>query len=101
MQTLDAVAGAAGAVLVLYVLYDVFTAVVVPRPTRRGLLPSRFLIRSSWRIARAVGVRMPSVEKREKLLGVFAPSTLVSLLIMWITGEIAGFALVIHALRFD
>jgi Ion channel len=101
VQPIDAVEGAGGALLVLYVLYDVFTAVVVPRPTNRGQLPSRYLVRVSWKIARAVGVRMPTVEKREQLLGVFAPSTLVALLTVWIAGEIVGFALIVHALSFD
>ncbi|HEV1996682.1 MAG TPA: potassium channel family protein [Candidatus Dormibacteraeota bacterium] len=101
MQPFAAVAGVVGALLVLYVLYDVFTAVVVPRPTNRRFLPSRLLIRTSWRVARAIGVRLPTVEKREQLLGVFAPSVLVGLLATWILGEIVGFALVVHALAFD
>ena len=99
MSPLGVLEAAAGLALVLYIVYDVFTAVVVPRPTGRGILPSRLLVRGSWRIARAMGVRMPSIARREQLLGVFAPVTLVALLAMWIAGEIIGFGLVVHALN--
>ena len=90
-----------GAALVLLVMYDVFVAVVVPRPTRRGLSPSRLLIRTSWRIARGIGVRSGTVQRREQLLGVYAPSALVALLVMWILGEVIGYSLIVHSLSFD
>jgi hypothetical protein len=92
---------AAGAFLVFVILYDVFVVVVVPRPIRRGVRPSRVLIRTSWRLARGIGVRTKTVAQRERLLGVFAPSALIALLAMWILGEVVGFALIIHALSFD
>ena len=95
------VEGAAGAVIVIVVLFDVFNAVVVPRPTRRRLSPATLLTRTSWRAWRATGVRMRGANRREQFLGVYAPTLLVALLVMWIAGEIVGYGLLIHALNFD
>ncbi len=91
--------GVAGGMLVFLVLVDIFNGVVVPRPTARSTLISRWTIRPGWRLWRAVGTRAKSVNKRESMLGVFAPAILVILLLVWIVVEAVGFGLLVHALR--
>jgi hypothetical protein len=90
----------AGLVVVGVVLSDVFESVVVPRPSpwRRFRL-TRLLIRGSWRVWRTLGLRTSSSEKRERLLGTFAPRVLIGLLLVWIAGLILGFGLMLYALR--
>src|SRR5260370_26758321 len=90
----------AGLVVVGIVLSDVFESVVVPRPSpwRRFRL-TRLLIRGSWRVWRTLGLRTSSSEKRERLLGTFAPRVLIGLLLVWIAGLILGFGLMLYALR--
>jgi hypothetical protein len=101
LAALQVLEGAVGALLIVVIAYDVFVGVVVPRPTKRGTPVSRLVLRNSWRGWRWLGVRLPTVQRREQLLGVFAPTTLMALLATWIGGEVAGFALVVHALAAD
>ena len=90
----------AGLVVIFVVLNDVFESVVVPRPSPfRFLRLTRLVIRGSWRIWRALGTRNSSSEKRERLLGTFAPRVLIGLLLIWIAGLILGFGLMLYALR--
>ena len=85
-------------VIVAVVLHDVFTAVVVPRPTFRPLSPAALLRRSTWAVWRAIGIRTSNSDRRERFLGVYAPLLLITTLLMWILGEVLGFGLVVHAL---
>jgi len=89
----------AGGVIVFFVLNDVFESVVVPRPSpwRRFRL-TRLVIRGSWRAWRALGLRA-APDKRERMLGTFAPRVLIGLLLVWIAGLILGFGLMLYALR--
>jgi hypothetical protein len=89
----------AGAIVVFVVLNDVFQSVVVPRPTLRGVRLTRYVIRGSWRVWRTLGLRTSSSEKRERLLGTFAPRVLIGLLLVWIAALILGFGLMLFALR--
>ena len=89
----------AGVLVVFYVLDDVFESVVVPRPSPwRRFRITRLVIRGSWRVWRALGLRSEP-EKRERMLGTFAPRVLVGLLLIWILGLIVGFGLMLFALR--
>ena len=89
----------AGAVVVFFVLNDVFQSVVVPRPSPwGGFRLTRLVIRGSWRVWRTLGLR-GGPEKRERMLGTFAPRVLIGLLLVWIVGLILGFGLMMYALR--
>jgi hypothetical protein len=90
----------AGLVVIFAVLNDVFQSVVVPRPSPFRLFRlTRLVIRGGWRVWRAVGVRSSTAEKRERMLGTFAPRILIGLLLIWIAGLILGFGLMLYALR--
>ena len=96
---LGTVEGVAGGMLVILVLVDIFSSVVVPRPTARSTIISRSVIRPGWRLWRAIGSRAKTVNKRENMLGIFAPASLTLLLLVWIMLEVVGYGLLVHALR--
>jgi hypothetical protein len=93
--------GLAGGLLVLIVLLDVFNSVIVPRPTVRGTLLSRSIVRPGWQAWRALGTRISGVNKREAMLAIFPPLALVLVLVAWVSLQAIGFGLLIHALRGD
>ncbi|OLC65342.1 MAG: hypothetical protein AUH76_02875 [Candidatus Rokubacteria bacterium 13_1_40CM_4_67_11] len=89
----------AGLVIVFAVLNDVFQSVVVPRPSPWGVFRlTRLVIRGSWRVWRNLGLRA-GPERRERMLGTFAPRVLIGLLLVWILGLVLGFGLMLYALR--
>ena len=88
-----------GITIIAFVMYDVFSAVVVPRAVSPvGRLSATF-VRSTWRVWRAVSLRIPDDERREDMLGRYAPAALVSLLLTWLTVLIVGYGFVFHALH--
>ncbi len=88
-----------GFALVLVILVDVFQAVVVPRPTPARFRPGGILVRMTWRAWRRLGLRIASADKRERVLGTFAPLAVVMLLLLWVGGLILGYGIEFHALR--
>jgi hypothetical protein len=93
--------GLVGVLLVLVVLLDIFNSVIVPRPTMRGTLLSRSIIRPGWRAWRSLATRVSEVNKREAMLAIFPPMALVLVLIAWVTLQAIGFGLLIYSLRGD
>src|SRR5438309_1243128 len=89
----------AGLALSVYLLNDVFQSVVVPRSTPSRFRISRLVIVNGWRVVRAVGLRSRTAGSRERLLGTFAPMVVILLLLIWITGLIIGFGLMLYAFR--
>ena len=89
----------AGFAFTLYVLNDVFQSVVVPRSTPTRFRISRLVIVNGWRVMRALGLRSQTTGKRERTLGTFAPMIVILLLVLWITGLIIGFGLMLYAFR--
>jgi hypothetical protein len=87
-----------GAFLILLVVWDLFETIVVPRPTPGRFRIGRYVVRSSWRVFRAVG-RHRSGQARDTLLGLFAPAATLFLLVVWLGGMIVGYGLVLYALR--
>jgi len=88
--------GLAGIVLTLF---DVFLSVIVPRPVRSRLRASVLLSRYAWRVWRHASTRFGDLDKREDLLGIYAPAVLVVLAGMWVTLLIFGYGLVFFGLR--
>ncbi len=91
----------AGIVIVVLTLGDVFQVVIVPRATGRRFRVSFYLWREMWHLWPAIGWRLypQNSDSREEFLAMFAPFTLVVLLAMWVGLLIAGFALMLFALR--
>jgi len=89
----------AGIAIIGLILYDVFSAVIVPRQVSRAWRLSSSFIRIGWYIWRATALRVRDEERREDWLARFAPGILVALLLVWLAALIVGFGLVFYALR--
>jgi hypothetical protein len=89
---------AAGILLIALILWDTFETVVLPRMVSRTFRLSRYYYRFSWRLiawlARKIGPR----RRREAILSIHAPLSLLVLLAVWAFFLIFGFALVYEAL---
>ena len=96
---LNAVAGLAGAALVVSSLADLFISVVVPRSVGGRLRPSALISRNGWRMWRDRAMRIADAERREDTLAVFAPTLLVTLLFYWVLSQMIGYGLLFWALR--
>ena len=96
---MDAIELGAGLVLAALVLFDVFQAVVVPRPITTPIGIARYVVRLTWGGWRDTFSGVTAADKRERYLGVYAPAILIFLLALWIVGLVAGYGLVLHALR--
>ena len=94
---MEPIAALLGVLLVMLVVWDLFETIVVPRPTPGRLRIGRYVIRSSWRLFRAIG-RRPDGATRDTLLGLFAPAATLVLLAVWLAGMIVGYGLILYAL---
>jgi hypothetical protein len=91
-----------GVLLVAAILVDVFLAVVVPRRAPNiGRLArvSSHVVSGSWRVWRAISMRVVSAQTREALLGSFASLAIVMLLAVWVASLVVGYGLIFDALR--
>jgi hypothetical protein len=87
----------AGAALASLTLWDAFETILVPRRIGRRVRFTRYFYRFTWRLWRALarGVARPS--RRETLLGVYAPLSLILLLACWASGLVLAFAVMQRA----
>jgi hypothetical protein len=90
--------GALGTLVVLAVLVDVFGTAILPRPMRT-LRVSRLLWAAMWGTWRSRARALVDEELREKLLGIYAPFTLLAIVFFWLAFSILGFGLIAYALR--
>lgn len=91
------VAAVAGAALVLVILWDAFETILVPRRIGRRIRLTRHFYLFTWRVWRAVALRVRKPSRRESLLGFYGPLSLIVLLFCWAAGLILGFALLLGA----
>ena len=87
-----------GVAIIVWVLNDVFTTVILPRPAPARYRPAGLLTRWTWRIWRRYADASRTPERREQRLGIFAPAIVMILLGLWIVLLILGFGLVMHVL---
>jgi len=82
-----------GAVALLgLILWEVFETIVLPQRVSRRLRLTRIYFRTLGRGWFALGRRIPSYQRRENVLAVFGPLSLLLLLVLWATLLIVGFA---------
>ncbi len=86
-------AGVLGALAIVLVLWDAFETMLVPRRIGRRVRLTRYFYLLSWRLWRAVALRVEKPARREALLGFYAPLSLLGLLVCWAAGMVLGFAL--------
>src|SRR5256886_17601492 len=94
------VVGLLGLLLVVGVLRDAFETIILPRRVS-GVRFSKVFYVVSWKPWAAVARRMGSGDRRETLLSVYGPLSLLVLLILWGILLIPGFALLLWAANFD
>ena len=90
---------ALGLIVVSIVILDVFQSVIVPRAVGRALRPSAFISVQGWRLWSSVMMRIRDNDRREDILGIYAPLLLVSLLGFWVAALICGYGLIFYGLR--
>jgi len=90
--------GVLGLLVIAYVLWDVFQTVVVPRPSPTRIRLARLMTRQTWRIMKFVAGSRPP-DRRDRLLGIYAPLQVLLLLVAWIALLIFGYALILYGLR--
>ncbi len=88
-----------GALLVGWVLWDVFESVVVPRPTPSRVRLGENLVRWTWRFWRWVAMRTRTGLQREQFIGSYAPLAVILLLVVWLIAVVVGYGLMLFALR--
>lgn len=86
-----------GIFIIVVVVADVFQSVVVPRRTPRTFKVSALLIKIIWAPWRNMSLR--STKRREYLLSIFAPLSLMVLLTVWVIALIIGFGLILYVLQ--
>lgn len=91
---MNSILGGLGAALVLFVLWDAFEAIVLPRRVTRRFRFTRFFYRVTWLPWWIVARRLPAGKPRQGLLSAFGPLSLLMLLASWAIGLILGFSLI-------
>src|SRR5262249_28697218 len=88
-----------GMVLVAWIMWDVYQTVVIPRATPTRVRLARYVTRDLWLFGRWRAGRATTTEHRERLLGNFAPFTVIVLLGTWVTVLILGFGFILYGLH--
>jgi hypothetical protein len=81
-----------GLVLILLVLSDSFETLVSPRRVTRRLRPTSIFYRLAWPPWFFVGKKIASHKRREAILSIFGPLSILVLFIVWALGLMVGFA---------
>jgi len=90
---------AVGIVGALWILRDIFMAVLVPRAIDDEWRISVWFARFGWRFWRSVLTRMQPIERREELAGSVAPLMFVLLVGIWLCGLVLAYGLAFYGLR--
>jgi hypothetical protein len=95
IQVLEA---AAGVLIIVATLADVFQSVVTPRPAGGRFRISRYATRGLWMVCRWGAGRMRNSRRREGLLGSFGPAIVLIYLLVWLILLVLGYGLLVNAL---
>src|SRR6266436_936314 len=86
-------AAAVAGLLILIILWDAFQTIVLSRRVSRKFRPTRAFYRLLWTPWRAAAKRVRQGNRRENLLTVFGPLSLILLIALWALGLIVSFGL--------
>jgi hypothetical protein len=89
---------AAGVLLNVIALIDMFNSVVLPRPAINKFAIGGRLFRVTWRAWRWLA-RLRPASRHESWLAAFAPTMVVFLFALWALALIVGYALVLYGVR--
>ncbi|HEY3997581.1 MAG TPA: potassium channel family protein [Candidatus Xenobia bacterium] len=82
-----------GLVAISTILVDAFEVIILPRRVVRRLRLSVAFLRTTWGVWRSLAGRIPSPKRREGVLALYGPLSLLMLLHVWALGCMIGFAL--------
>ncbi|MBV9776747.1 MAG: two pore domain potassium channel family protein [Acetobacteraceae bacterium] len=83
-----------GAVLLLLLnLEDSFAVMLLPRRVQRRVGLTRLFFRTSWLAWSRAALTLPAGRKRERVLSVYGPLSMVALFVLWSVGLIVGFGI--------
>jgi hypothetical protein len=85
--------GFVGVLLILIGLWDVFETIVLPRRVTRRVRLTRLFYRFTWKPWRVVSHSIKKKKRRETLLSIYGPLSLLMLLTVWALTVVLGFAL--------
>lgn len=91
---MNVVAIAFGAFLVVGVLADLVNTLVTTSTSQWRWWPTRVLYRRSWGAVSAIGSRIKNEQRREQVYSLFAPLSVLAMLITWVTIQVVGFGLI-------
>ncbi len=86
--------GLAGTVLIVVVLWDVFETIVLPRRVTRRVRLTRLFYRATWTPWSAICRMVSNNKRRETLLSIFGPLSILVLLTVWAAALVFAFAMV-------
>ncbi|HVS80171.1 MAG TPA: potassium channel family protein [Pyrinomonadaceae bacterium] len=86
--------GLAGTFLIVVVLWDVFETIVLPRRVTRRVRLTRLFYRACWSPWSAICRIVRDSKRRETLLSVFGPLSILVLLTVWALALLTAFAMV-------
>lgn len=97
---LDVAAALTGIFLIVVALRDVFQAVVVPRAMNRRLRISAMTTTLLWKLWPTLAYRFyRDADSREDFFAVFAPFSMIVLLVAWVAILIVGYGLLFYSIR--
>jgi hypothetical protein len=83
----------AGVAIFLIVTWDAFESIILPRRVTRRFRLTRLFYRVTWKSSKFIVGLVPSVKRRENLLGFYGPFSLLALIAVWAVGLVIGFGL--------
>src|SRR2546421_1895340 len=83
-----------GIVIIIITLVDGFETILQPRRVTHRFRFARAFYRSTWRMWRLVATQFSVGRRREAVLGIFGPLSLLGLFASWCIGLIIGFSLI-------
>ena len=85
--------GILGFALLVFILWDAFESVILPRHVRRDFRFARFFFQNAWAIWSGTAERIRSVKRRESYLSYFGPLSLLQLIGCWALALVLAFAM--------
>lgn len=87
-----------GVLCICYALLDAFQAVILPRRPSGAFRLTAIFYHASWSLWRFFACRISNPRKRETVLSIYGPLSLVLLIGYWATALIVGFAMIYYSL---
>ncbi len=88
-----------GIAIILVIFYDLFQAIILPRPAVNKTSLVRPSLRYEWQLWRWIGMRSSDLPWRERWLAAFGPVGVLSSFATWLVALWIGYALVMNGLR--